>query len=227
MANLISLCNEIEQFIQNNDQQTIDQLINWFEVRLKPQDQTKNSSKTIVDASQIFRCNCGQRFSFRLSLNEISHENKSIDESSSSPKRFKSTINELQNNGQCSTNKLLICNDCQIRLHTRETFIQHCSMHQQGFHYCKTCFQFYKLSNEINGRHECDRSKMSTNSTNDDLNSLEQLIPPENTEQQETSNLGSLTKMFSCLEHQSYFLFLCSQKKTFVSKFVHKDRSSM
>ena len=58
-------------------------------------------------------------------------------------------------------------------------------MHQQGFIYCKRCFQFYKLSN---GQHDCERTKSLNNSTDesmklDDFTSLEQLIPPETSDQ--------------------------------------------
>jgi hypothetical protein len=124
-------------------------------------------------------------------------------------KRFKSDINE--NNQEISANKFLICSQCQIRLHTRETFLNHYSMHQQGYTFCKRCLQFYKLQIDSNHvltkSHICEQKKLdesiqiSTHTLSllkdtkfDELHSLEQLIPPDTIEQQD---IHTISKEFS------------------------------
>jgi hypothetical protein len=94
-------------------------------------------------------------------------------------KRFK--INERQNARSASnpylhsstssspsksTSKLLICTQCQIRLHTRETYLRHSSMHQQGYTFCKRCFQFYPCQADGSELHDCARAKADRPSKN-------------------------------------------------------------
>ena len=216
MANRHSLYNDIEQFIETNDQQTIDEFIHWFQIRMKlnenhlsPQSSSHQDlssiteEKSMINTSQMFTCSCGHRYSLRFSIvnlfnGETLMENKGQETIHLSPcKRLK--------RWSCSPSKLLICTHCQIRLHTRETYLQHYSMHQQGYSFCKRCFQFH------HGQHQCtqDKSDLSRLLLNnekkfDELHSLEQLIPPETVEQtdgnttniidQETSTTARLTR---------------------------------
>lgn len=207
MATLQSLYNDIEQLLQSNDQQAIDQFIQWFRTRTR-------SNETNPSASN-FSCTCGHRYSLRWSIVQLSNSHESK----------QSTIDDAQRmkrcpNGNSSTAKLFICTHCQIRLHTRETFLQHYTMHQQGYTFCKRCFQFH---HDRNGPHQCsigkdeptqprmnltqsEEKKLSgiPESKFDELHSLEQLIPPDTAEQtdsapivvndQESSSAARLTR---------------------------------
>lgn len=231
MANLFSLCNQIEQFLQDNDQPTIDRLIRWLEVRLKwkeektsGHDPSSSQGKSLINTSQIFLCPCGHRYSLRFSMADLlastdesisadstrstTTEEKALSPIVSACKRVKTTIAENH------SSKLLICTHCQIRLHTRETFLQHYSMHQQGYSFCKRCFQFYLIANGQNQMHDCERGKsVSTNNETvrqtkcDELHSLEQLIPPDTLEQPESNAIGKLV----CERRTRDFLVVLSE----------------
>ncbi|CAF1009660.1 unnamed protein product [Adineta ricciae] len=73
------------------------------------------------------------------------------------------------------------CTKCQIDLHDHESYRKHYSMHQQGQLFCKCCLQFY--TNEEMETHDCEQGKFN------ELQSLEQLIPPDTNEQEQESNL--------------------------------------
>ncbi|CAF1547148.1 unnamed protein product [Rotaria magnacalcarata] len=181
MANVFSLCNDIEQFLQQSDKNSIDQFLNWLKSRfnisspsnIRKSDNYSSESleKSIINSSQIFTCQCGHRFSFRCTIDNLieTSEFNDID------KQSKVNGSKLQN-----SSKDFLCNQCQIRLHTHETFLHHYSMHEKGYLFCKHCFQFY--INDQTKLHDCEQRKL------DELQSLEQLIPPDTIEQQQSSN---------------------------------------
>ena len=233
MANLVSLCHDIEQFLEHNDKDSRRQFVDWLKdrFRLTHDDAASPSNskrslpdKSVINTSQIFHCACGHRYSLRFSIGDLlaSEQNEEcpsgdtvkntigIDEHtsarpdpscSSACKRFK--INDGQNDAR-SASKLLICTRCQIRLHTRETYLQHYSMHQQGFTFCKRCFQFYPCQADGSELHDCERAKADRSNKNetensasvsvetkvDELHSLEQLIPPDTLDQQDSTIEG-------------------------------------
>ncbi|CAF1392711.1 unnamed protein product [Didymodactylos carnosus] len=54
-----------------------------------------------------------------------------------------------------------ICSYCSIRLYSREQFLNHESMHQKGYYYCKKCFEFF-IPTYDNGQlksHGCSESR--------------------------------------------------------------------
>jgi hypothetical protein len=126
MANIYSLCNDIEQFLQQNDQNSINQFLNWIQQRLNIS--SDNIDKSVINTSQIFRCQCGHRYSLRFSI-------------------IKDEFNEK------SEEKFFLCHQCQIHLNNHE---------------------------EIQS-HNCEQRKI------DELKSLEQLIPPDTIEQEQTN----------------------------------------
>jgi len=82
MANLFSLCNNIEEFLQKNDQNSINQFLNWIKQRLNI-----SSDKSLINTSQLFNCQCGHRYSLRFDIikddEKIFHSNneqRKIDE---------------------------------------------------------------------------------------------------------------------------------------------------
>jgi hypothetical protein len=262
MADLVAIRDEIERFLVNNEQDTIDEFIHWLRVRLQWNENPsatlhetfvdhRHDVSSIIDTSQIYNCSCGHRYSLRVSL---AHQQAAVhDESSafhlnvvddrpdmkthelasstaparihsnvsSACKRFRTARDDQQSlstrhkripSGHIyESSKHLICTQCQIRLHTHDTFYQHYSMHEQGYTFCKRCFQFYKAS--TNGlersQHDCqqdridlsrhtsttiDNDKQDPNIINDtkldELHSLEQLIPPETVEQHNSNASG-------------------------------------
>lgn len=160
MANVFSLCNDIEQFLQQSDKNSRNQFINWLKYRLNISS-IKNLDYPLSDkinTSQLFICQCGHRYSLHFSITD---ECKS----------------EIHN-----SSRSFLCTQCQIPLNTRETFLNHYSMHQQGYLFCKRCFQFY--NDEQIKSHDCEQRKI------DELQSLEQLIPPDTMEQQDSNVIG-------------------------------------
>jgi hypothetical protein len=71
MANVFSLCHDIEEFLQKNNQNSIDQFLQWIKQRL---------NISLINTSQIFNCQCGHRYSFRFEINDCQHEQRKIDE---------------------------------------------------------------------------------------------------------------------------------------------------
>jgi len=63
MSNLFSLCNTIEEFLQKNDQNSINQFLNWIKQRLNI-----SSDKSLINTSQLFNCQCGHRYSLRFDI---------------------------------------------------------------------------------------------------------------------------------------------------------------
>src|SRR5438477_258242 len=63
MSNLYSLCNDIEKFLQENDQNSINQFLNWINKRLNI-----SSNKSLINTSQIFHCQCGYQYSLRFQI---------------------------------------------------------------------------------------------------------------------------------------------------------------
>jgi hypothetical protein len=183
MANVFSLCNDIEQFLQQNDTNSRNQFVNWLKYRLNISStktfdclSSDNIEKSVINTSQLFICHCGHRYSFHFAITDELHE-------------------QCQNDSVKIHNspKFFLCTQCQIRLHTRETFLKHYSMHQQGYMFCKRCFQFY--NNEQMKSHDCEQGKI------DELRSLEQLIPPDTMEQQQEANpIGKkMSKIEMCM----------------------------
>jgi hypothetical protein len=80
MANVFSLCNDIEEFLQKNDQNSIDQFLQWIKQRLNIS--SNHLDKSLINTSQIFSCQCGHRYSLRFELCEKSSDcnSKKIDE---------------------------------------------------------------------------------------------------------------------------------------------------
>lgn len=70
MANVFSLCNDIEEFLQKNDQNSIEQFLQWIKQRLNHLDKSR------INTSQIFSCQCGHRYSLRFEL----HDQRKFDE---------------------------------------------------------------------------------------------------------------------------------------------------
>ncbi|CAF3658964.1 unnamed protein product [Adineta steineri] len=159
MANVSSLCNDIEQFLQQCDKNSKNQFFNWIKYRLNISNCSlpANVEKSMINTSQLFFCQCGHRYSFQFKITDESQE------------QYKT-----------NSSRYFLCTKCQIHLYTRETFLNHYSMHQQGYLFCKRCFQFY--SNEQIKTHDCQQRKIN------ELQSLEQLIPPDITEQQQDFN---------------------------------------
>ena len=260
MANLFSLCHDIEQFLEHNDKDTRRQFVDWLKDRFRLNDDGTTSpsdskrfpphehralpDKPVINTSQIFVCACGHRYSLRFSIDDLRASDQTeecasggdttksimdIDEHASARvdpsacKRFK--INDGRNDARSastpylhsstssssskSASKLLICAHCQIRLHTRETYLQHYSMHQQGYAFCKRCFQFYPCQVDGSELHDCERAKADRSNksaatgvetdTNvsaavetkaDELHSLEQLIPPDTLDPQDSNIEG-------------------------------------
>lgn len=165
MDTLNSLYNQIDEFLQTNDQQTIDKFLQWFQTRTRFNETNASSSN--------FVCSCGHRYAIRWSIETT--------------QRAKRSSNNANHNS--TTSKLFICTHCQIRLHTRETFLQHYSMHQQGLNYCKRCFQFHSDDDES---HQCSTNKNETKF--DELKSLEELIPPETIDSTESKEKISINE---------------------------------
>ncbi len=121
MANVFALCQEIEQFLQGNDQKSINQFLSWIKQRLNIS--SENLDQSLINTSQRFTCQCGHRYSLRFEI-------------------IKDELNE----------------------------------NQQNLRFCKRCFQSF--NNEQMKLHDCQQRKI------DELQSLEQLIPPDTTEQE-------------------------------------------
>ena len=142
MANVFSLCNDIEQFLEQSDSNSRNQFLNWIKYRLNISN-SKNSDpieKSMINTSQLFLCQCGHRYSLRFIIDDQSESDKQV--------------------------------------HVRETFSN------QSF--CERCLQFY--NNNQSNLHDCKQRKI------DELQSLEQLIPPDTIEQQQDSS--SIGKIF-------------------------------
>ncbi|UJR10426.1 hypothetical protein I4U23_014630 [Adineta vaga] len=161
--NVHSLCNDIEQFLQQTDQNSKNQFLNWLKSRFHVSTDRKNEclplekiEKSVINTSQLFVCQCGHRYSLRLAMTDDCHEQPT------------------------HSTRFYLCTKCQIHLHTREIFLKHYSMHQRGYLFCKSCSQFY--NNEQMKFHDCQQQKI------DELQSLEQLIPPDTNEQEHDSN---------------------------------------
>lgn len=167
MDTLNSLYNQIDEFLQTNDQQTIDKFLQWFQTRTRFNETNASSSN--------FVCVCGHRYAIRWSIETT--------------QRAKRSSNNNNTNHNLTTSKLFLCTHCQIRLHTRETFLQHYSMHQQGLNYCKRCFQFHSDDDES---HQCSTNKTETKF--DELKSLEELIPPETIDSTESKEKISINE---------------------------------
>ncbi|CAF1176163.1 unnamed protein product [Rotaria sordida] len=184
MANVFSLCNDIEQFLQQSDKNSINQFLNWLKSRLNISSysnlrkfeyfHSENSEKSLINTSQIFICQCGHRYTFRFTIDNLIE----TDEFDENEKQYKINTTKLHN-----SSKYFLCNQCQIRLHTHETFLNHYSMHEKGYIFCKHCFQFY--NNDQTKLHNCEQRKL------DELQSLEQLIPPDTIEQQQHQQQNS------------------------------------
>ena len=181
MANVFSLCNDIEQFLQQSDKNSINQFLTWLKSRLNISNYSntrksecfpkENTEKSMINTSQIFFCQCGHRYSFRFAIDDLTDTNDSYE----NEKQWPTNSSRLQSSSKC-----FLCNHCQIRLHTYETLLSHHSMHEKGYTFCKRCFQFY--NNDQTKSHDCEQRKI------DELQSLEQLIPPDTVEQQQNSN---------------------------------------
>lgn len=207
MANVVSLCNDIEQFLQQSDRNSINQFLNWLKARLNistyPNNKkseylnSENLEKSIINTSQVFICQCGHRYSFRFRIDNLIEAKAESDDN-----QHQSITNSIK----CySSSKVFLCNQCQIRLHTHETFLKHYSMHEKGYLFCKHCFQFY--NNDQTKSHDCELRKL------DELQSLEQLIPPDTIEHHSNSSLISNVSLFSMTlvtKHDTCVLFVKS-----------------
>jgi hypothetical protein len=79
MANVFSLCNDIEEFLQKNDQNSIDQFLQWIKQRLNIS--SNHLDKSLINTSQIFSCQCGHRYSLRFEIiKDELNEQRKIDE---------------------------------------------------------------------------------------------------------------------------------------------------
>lgn len=63
MANVLSLCQKIEEFLQKNDSHAIEQFHQWIDQRFQIP-----SDRSVTHTSQIFHCHCGHRYSLRFQL---------------------------------------------------------------------------------------------------------------------------------------------------------------
>ncbi|CAF0877306.1 unnamed protein product, partial [Didymodactylos carnosus] len=112
------------------------------------------------------RCpRCGVAFSQRSSLarhrlrpcgsHHASSSNVKTQNQLYSNKSYSSSNHRPHHSQQLS--KLFICSYCSIRLHSREQISNHESMHQQGYYYCKKCFEFYipVFDNGQSRSHDC------------------------------------------------------------------------
>ena len=63
MANVLSLCQKIEEFLQKNDSHAIEQFLQWIHQRFQI-----SSDQSMINPSQIFHCHCGHRYSLRFQL---------------------------------------------------------------------------------------------------------------------------------------------------------------
>ena len=79
MANLYTLCNDIEQFLQENDQNSINQFLDWIKQRFNI---NSNKKSSLINTSQIFHCQCGHHYTIRFEINEKEqiHKQKNLDD---------------------------------------------------------------------------------------------------------------------------------------------------
>lgn len=70
MSNLVSLCQQIEEFLGKNDSHTIEQFLHWIEQRFH--------DRSLINTSQFFNCQCGHRYSLRFQLLDNHNEQNQI-----------------------------------------------------------------------------------------------------------------------------------------------------
>ena len=83
MANVFSLCNDIEQFLQQSDSNSINQFLSWVKYRLNISNcsNSKKSDpieKSMINTSQLFLCRCGHRYSLRFIIDDHSESDKQV-----------------------------------------------------------------------------------------------------------------------------------------------------
>jgi uncharacterized C2H2 Zn-finger protein len=69
MANVFSLCHDIEEFLQKNDRNSIDQFLQWIKQRLNI-----TTDKPLINTSQVFSCQCGHQYSLRFQIVDCQHQ---------------------------------------------------------------------------------------------------------------------------------------------------------
>lgn len=81
MANLNSLCNDIEKFLEENDENSIKEFLQWIKQRLNISlENFQYQEKSLINTSQIFHCQCGHRYSLHFKIVNENNEQKKIDD---------------------------------------------------------------------------------------------------------------------------------------------------